>query len=285
MPIDPQLAIGAELGEVSFSWSSSDVMLYHLALGAGTDPVDPRELRYAYERDLRVLPTFATVAATFHATEAPRVSFPGVEIDLAKVVHGTQSVTAHRPIPVAGKATARTRIADVQDKGKAAVIIQETTTLDEHGSPLWTSRSSIFAKGEGGFGGERGSSDRVELPDREPDTVLDTPTLPQQALLYRLCGDRNPLHVDPEFAGAAGFDVPILHGLCTYGVVAKAVTDAVLDGDVTRVGTFSAKFAGVVLPGETLRTRIWEDNGRYLLTTTAVDRDAPVLADTVLAPA
>jgi acyl dehydratase len=284
MPIDPQVAIGAELGEVTFSWTASDVLLYHLALGAGAPPTDPRELRYAYERDLRVLPTFATVAATFHATEPPAVSFPGVEIDLAKIVHGTQSITAHGPIPVAGKAVSRTRIADVLDKGKAAVIIQETETVSEDGSPLWTARSSIFARGEGGFGGERGSSDRVEIPDREPDTVVDTPTLPQQALLYRLCGDRNPLHSDPEFAAAAGFDAPILHGLCTYGVVAKAVTDAVLDGDATKVGSFSAKFAGIVLPGETLRTSIWSEGGRYLVTTTSLDRDAPVLSDTVLVP-
>ncbi|WP_158882854.1 MaoC/PaaZ C-terminal domain-containing protein [Amycolatopsis anabasis] len=285
MPIDPEVAIGAELGEVTFSWTASDVLLYHLALGAGGNPTDPHELRYAYERDLRVLPTFATVAATFHNSEPPKVSFPGLEIDLAKVVHGTQSVTAHRPIPPEGKATSRTRIADVLDKGKAAVVIQETETIAADGSPLWTARSSIFARGEGGFGGKRGSSERVEPPAREPDAVIDTPTLPQQALLYRLCGDRNPLHADPEFARAAGFDVPILHGLCTYGVVAKAVTDAVLDADVTRVGTFSAQFAGIVLPGETLRTTVWREADRLVLTTTSVERDTPVLTNATLIPA
>jgi acyl dehydratase len=286
VPIDPERAIGAELGEVSFSWTSSDVLLYHLALGAGANPTDPKELRYAYERDLRVLPTFATVAANLRTFEPPAVTFPGVELDLAKVVHGTQAVTVHRPIPVAGKAVARTRIVDVLDKGKAAVIVNETTVSEPDGSPLWTARSSIFARGEGGFGGRRGSSEKVELPDRGPDTVLDTPTLPQQALLYRLCGDRNPLHADPEFARAAGFDVPILHGLCTYGVVAKAVTDALLDADVTRVASFSARFAGIVVPGETLRTRVWRDGSRLLITTTSLDRDdAPVLGDTVLTTA
>ena len=285
MPIDPDVAIGAELDELSFAWTSSDVLLYHLALGAGARPVDSRELRYTYERDLRVLPTFATVAANLRVYEPPAVSFPGIEIDLAKVVHGTQAVTVHRPIPVEGKAVARTRIVDVQDKGKAAVIVNETSVTSEDGSPLWTARSSIFARGEGGFGGSRGTSSRVELPEREPDAVIDTPTLPQQALLYRLCGDRNPLHVDPEFARSAGFDVPILHGLCTYGVVAKAVTDALLDADVTRVGSFSARFAGIVLPGETLRTRVWRTDEGLVLTTTAVERDAPVLADAVLTPA
>ncbi|SFB46113.1 Acyl dehydratase [Amycolatopsis marina] len=283
MPIDPSIAIGAELDEVKFGWTPSDVLLYHLALGAGADPTDPRELRYAYERDLRVLPTFATVAANLRVFEPPSVSFPGVEVDLAKVVHGRQSVTVHHPIPVTGEAVARSRITDVLDKGKAAVVVQRTDVTDDSGTPLWTAESSIFARGEGGFGGERGTSDRVELPERDPDVVVDTPTLPQQALLYRLCGDRNPLHADPGFARGAGFDAPILHGLCTYGIVAKAVTDALLDADVTRIRSWSAKFAGIVLPGETLRTRIWRDGDTLLVTTTAPDRDeAPVLSDAVL---
>ncbi|MER6900236.1 MaoC family dehydratase N-terminal domain-containing protein, partial [Amycolatopsis sp. NPDC000740] len=202
MPIDPAVAIGADLGEVSFAWTPSDVLLYHLAVGAGADPVAERELRYTYERDLRVLPTFATVAANLRTFEPPALKFPGVDVDLAKVLHGKQEIELHRPIPVEGKAVARTRIADVFDKGKAAVLVQETEVADESGAPLWTARSSIFARGEGGFGGERGPSDKIEWPEREPDAVLDVPTLPQQALLYRLCGDRNPLHADPAFAEA-----------------------------------------------------------------------------------
>lgn len=282
MPIDPELAIGADLGAQKFAWTASDVLLYHLSLGAGANPTDPKELRYAYERDLWVLPTFATVAQNMHTVEAPSVRMPGIDINLAHVVHGTQAVTLHRPIPVEGKAVAQARIVDVQDKGKAAVIVNETTVHDADGAPLWTARSSIFARGEGGFGGSRGNSDKVDLPDRAPDATIDTPTLPQQALLYRLCGDRNPLHADPEFARAAGFDVPILHGLCTYGVVAKAVTDAVLDADVTRVRSFSARFAGIVLPGETLRTQVWQDGPRLLLRTMSVERGTPALSDAVL---
>ncbi|MBB3664991.1 MULTISPECIES: MaoC/PaaZ C-terminal domain-containing protein [Prauserella salsuginis group] len=286
MPIDPDRAIGADLGETTFSWGVSDVLLYHLALGAGSAPTEPRELRYATERDLQVLPTFATVAATIRATEPPAVRFPGIDIDLAKVVHGTQQVVAHRPLPVSGTATAHSRIADVLDKGKAAVIVQETEVTGESGDPLWTARSSIFARGEGGFGGHRGASARIAPPERDPDLLVDVPTLPQQALLYRLCGDRNPLHSDPEFARGAGFDAPILHGLCTYGMVAKAVTDAALDGDVTRVGSWSATFAGIVLPGETLRVRMWHEGGRILVSVTSPDRDdAAVLSDAVLEPA
>ena len=283
MPIDPNVAIGAELGAQSFSWTASDVQLYQLGVGAGAHSLDPRELHYVLEDRLQVLPTFATVAANFHATEAPKVSFPGVEIDLARVVHGRQEVTVHRPIPVAGSATTRTRISDIYDKGKAAVIIQESETVDSEGAPLWTTRSGIFARGEGGFGGERGPSEKIEMPEREPDYVVESPILPQQALLYRLCGDRNPLHADPEFAKAAGFDVPILHGLCSYGVACKAVVDAALDGDTSRVGSFGVRFAGVLLPGETLRTRIWRDGARLLVAASAVERDdAPVLADAVL---
>ncbi|WP_328442515.1 MULTISPECIES: MaoC/PaaZ C-terminal domain-containing protein [unclassified Amycolatopsis] len=278
MPIDPAVAIGAEIGEVSFAWTSSDVLLYHLALGAGPD-----ELRYTYERDLVVVPTFATVAANLRVFEPPAVSFPGVEVDLAKVLHGKQEITLHRPIPVEGKAVARSRVADVHDKGKAAVIIQEVDVTSADGSPLWTARSSIFARGEGGFGGSRGPSDRIDWPTRDPDVVIETPTLPQQALLYRLCGDRNPLHADPSFAAAAGFPRPILHGLCTYGVVARVLINEFLDGDVSRVGSFATKFAGVVFPGETLRIRVWRGDDRLLVSASAVDReDAPVLADTVL---
>ena len=285
MPIDPALAVGADLGELAFGWTPSDVLLYHLGLGAGADPVDERELRYTYEDGLRVIPTFATVAANLRTFEPPKLNFPGVDIDLAKVLHGKQEIELHRPIPVEGKAVARTRIVDVFDKGKAAVLVQQTEVTADGGDPLWTARSSIFARGEGGFGGERGPSDRIAWPDREPDAVLETPTLPQQALLYRLCGDRNPLHADPAFARAAGFDRPILHGLCTYGVVAKSLIDAFLDGDPARVRTFSTKFAGVVFPGERLRTRVWREDGRLLVTTTAPEReDAPVLSDTVLVP-
>jgi len=272
MPIDPAVAVGAELPEIKFSWSESDVLLYHLALGA-------TELRYVYEQGLRVLPTFGVVAPRFHETAPPAVSFPGVDIDLARVLHGTQEITVHSPLPAEGEAVLRTRIADVWDKGKAAVIVQESTAVTPDGTALYTTRSSIFARGEGGFGGDRGPSGKVEVPSRAPDFVIDTPTLPQQAYLYRLCGDRNPLHADPEFAVRAGFDAPILHGLCTYGVVCKAVIDAMLDGP-EQVSSFGAKFAGVVFPGEALTTRVWRDGPRLVLTTFAGDR--PVLADAVL---
>jgi acyl dehydratase len=277
MPIDPHVAVGAELPPVEFSWTESDVLLYHLAVGAGRASTDRDELRWVTEGGDRVLPTFATVAATFHADEPPRVSFPGVDIDLAAVVHGSQQVEVHAPIPRSGAGVTVTRIAEVMDKGSAAVIVQESTTTTPDGAPLWTARSSIFAKGEGGFGGERGTSRPAWTPDREPDHTVDVPTLPQQALLYRLCGDRNPLHSDPDFAARAGYDAPILHGLCTYGITCKAVSDTFSDAGA--VESFEAKFAGILTPGETLRIRLWRNGSTVHGQVTSVERaDAPVLS-------
>jgi acyl dehydratase len=272
VPIDPSVAVGAELPVQEFSWTSSDVLLYHLALGAGAAPTDPRELRYTTEKDLQVLPTFAVVAQSVHVFEPPRVEYPGISIDLAKVLHGAQRVDVHRPLPTSGNARAASRVKGVYDKGSAAVIETETSVTDLDGTPLWTNTSNIFARGEGGFGGDRGPSGPSAPPQREPDAVIVTPTLPQQALWYRLLGDRNPLHSDPEFAAAAGFPAPILHGLCTYGIVGKAVVDELLAGDATRVGGYGARFTGIVFPGETLRTSVWREDGRFVLATTVDER-------------
>ncbi len=291
MPIDAQKAIGAELPERSFAWTESDVLLYHLAVGAGSAPgdqTDAKALRYTLDDDrLQVLPSFGIVAPTFHETEAPTLDLPGCDIDLANVLHGSQEIVVHRPLPTAARATVRTRISDVWDKGKAAVIVQEGNAVDEAGEPLFTTRSSIFVRGEGGWGGDRGPSSKVELPGREPDADTSYATTPQQAMLYRLCGDRNPLHADPAFAAAAGFPAPILHGLCSYGIVLRCVVDALLGADTAAVGSFTARFAGVVFPGETIRVRAWDEGEQVLVSATITgpqpERDgAPVLADAVL---
>ncbi|MFY9337437.1 MAG: MaoC family dehydratase, partial [Mycobacterium sp.] len=175
---------------------------------------------------------------------------------------------------------------DIWDKGKAAVLVSRTEVTDLDGNPLWTLRRSIFARGEGGFGGGRGPSTPNTTPDRDPDVVTDIAILPQQALLYRLCGDRNPLHSDPGFAAAAGFPRPILHGLCTYGMTCKALVDTLLDADAARVVSYGARFAGVVFPGETIRANVWRDGDRYVGVVTAPDReDATVLSDVTLVSA
>ena len=279
MPINPDIAMGASLPPLEFSWTATDVQLYNLALGAGADPMNPRELSYLTDHKPQVLPTFGCVAATFHDTEPPRVSWPGVEIDLARILHASEQVTVPGPVPPSGTARWTSRIVDLWDKGKAAVIVTESAVVGIDGTPLWTQRRSIFARGEGGFGGERGPSASVAAPERAADLEVELPTLPQQALLYRLCGDRNPLHSDPEFAAAAGFPRPILHGLCTFGMACKAIVDACLDGDASRVGSYGARFAGVVFPGEILRARIWRVDRGFVATVTAPGRqDAAVLS-------
>jgi acyl dehydratase len=276
MPIDPSVAIGAEVGTTEFSWAESDVLLYQLAIGA-------TDLSYTLETaGLQVLPSFGVVVPTFHATDPPPLDLPGCDINLAQVVHGSQSISVTGPIPTSGSASVTTRISDVWDKGKASVIWQEGVATSASGEELWTTRSSIFVRGEGGWGGDRGSSTPVTLPDREPDLDTAYDVLPQQALLYRLCGDRNPLHADPDFAQAAGFPAPILHGLCSYGIVLRQLTDGLLDGDASRVGSFGVKFAGVVFPGETIRTRAWREDDRIVASATVDDR--PVLSDVLLTP-
>jgi acyl dehydratase len=289
MPIDPDAAIGATVGETSFSWTPSDVLLYHLAIGAGSRPgdsVDPAALRWTTEgAGLQVLPSFGVVVPTFHQTDPPPLDLPGCDINLSQVVHGSQAIAVHAPLPTAGSATVRTTLTDVWDKGRAAVIWQEGVATSESGEELWTTRSSIFVRGEGGWGGDRGASEAVELPDRAPDAHTTYDITPQQALLYRLCGDRNPLHSDPDFAKLAGFPAPILHGLCSYGITLRELTAALLDSDATRVAGFAVKFTGVVFPGERLRIRGWHEDGQVVgeATVSGGDRDgAPVLGDVVL---
>ena len=286
MPIDADVALAAELEPIEFSWVSSDIQLYHLGLGAGADPMDRRELRYLVDDTPQVLPTFGNVAATFHATKPPTVQFPGIDIELSKVLHASERVEVPAPLPPSGSARAVTRFTDIWDKGKAAVIWSETTVSAPDGTLLWTQRRSIFARGEGGFGGERGPSSSDAAPDRSPDLEVEVPILPQQALLYRLCGDRNPLHSDPEFAAAAGFPQPILHGLCTYGMTCKAITDALLDGDAGAVAAYGARFSGVAYPGETLKVGIWKESGLFLASVVAPSRDnVVVLSGVELLPA
>lgn len=250
--VDPERALAAPPRSRTLHWEHKDVLLYHLALGAG-----PGQPHYTLEDRLRVLPSFATVAGGVDVLGA--LDVPGVDVDRAAVLHGSQDLTSHRPPPPSGTARSRTRITEVLDKGGAAVFGVTTEVADDAG-PLWTSRSRLFARGAGGFGGARGASlVPVPLPDRAPDAERTVRLREDAALLYRLCGDWNPLHADPDFAARAGFDRPILQGLCTYGTTLRLLVDALLDGRPERVRRYAARFAGVVYPGELLRVRMWED--------------------------
>ncbi|MFE1440789.1 MaoC/PaaZ C-terminal domain-containing protein [Streptomyces sp. NPDC058739] len=283
MPIDAAKALAAEPRSGEIAWTAKDVLLYHLGIGAGLPATDPDELRYTLESRLHVLPSFATVAGSGAPGVISGLSLPGVEVDLARVLHGGQVLTVHRPIPAAGEATTTSSLAAVYDKGKAAILVLRTDVADADG-PLWTNDAQIYVRGEGGWGGDRGPDTRMAPPAGRPDRVLERTVREDQALLYRLSGDWNPLHADPDFAKTAGFDRPILHGLCTYGITLKAAVDTLLGGEVTRVRSYATRFAGVVFPGETLRIRLWaQDGGVVRAEVTAVERsDAPVLTDTVV---
>jgi acyl dehydratase len=279
MPIDPTAATSSAPRQAKLAWGPDDVLLYHLAVGAGVPPTDQAELRYVTEPEPAVLPSFAVVVPTLRTATIPRMNWPGIDIDLRKILHGSQRIEVHRPLPAAAEAVAADRVAAVHDKGSAAVLVLETAVTGTGGEPLWTATSRIFARGEGGFGGERGDSVKIGFPERAPDAVFDAATLPQQALLYRLLGDRNPLHNDPETAVASGFPRPILHGLCTYGIVLKRTVAELLGNDPAQVRAYEGVFTGVLFPGETLRTSAWREGDRIVLSTTVPDRaDAAVLS-------
>jgi len=271
MPIDVVKALTAEPSVRTLSWTPRDVLLYHLSVG-----VRPDDLTYTYERDLQVLPTFAMVAGQGISTgtrPAASLDLPGVDVDLRRVLHAGQALTVHAPLPSSESARLVSRIADVFDKGKAAVVEYESAASTPDGSPLWTSRMRIWLRGEGGFGGPAGPASPARPPSREPDLVVDARTDPGQALLYRLNGDLNPIHADPAFAKAAGLDRPILHGLASYGILAGTVVDRLLDGDSTRLRGLAVRFAGVLHPGETMRIAAWRDGSRLSLSATCPERD------------
>ncbi len=276
MPIDLERVLGASLPETVATWDPDRVILYHLGVGAGVPATDPGELAYTYEAGLHVLPSFATIPS--FASMMGIAAVPGFDVDLALLLHGEQDVVLHRPIPVSASVVNRGRVVAIYDKGTAAVGVVEIESSDAaSGEVFFTNRSSLFLRGEGGFGGDPGPSAGVDLPFRPPDHVVESPTLPAQALLYRLSGDRNPLHADPAFAALAGFDRPILHGLCSFGIVCKAAVDVGLGGRVESVRRYAGRFAGVVFPGEAIVTSIWDEGDRLLLAAVTRERETPVL--------
>jgi acyl dehydratase len=280
MPINPDKVLGAELGGGTFSWEGDDVILYHLGVGAGVPATDPNELQYTYEGQLKVLPTYA-VQPVF-GTIAGAVMVEGMAVNPMMILHGEQAITLHKPLPTRCTVTNTGRITEVHDKGKGALVVAETESRDPGGDLLFTNRFGLFIRGEGGFGGDGGPAPGNAAPDREPDLVVESPTLPQQAALFRLSGDKNPLHIDPAFSAMGGYDTPILHGLCSYGIVCKAVVDHALDGDVAAVGRYEARFAGVLFPGETIVTSMWREDGKVLVAAHCKERGTPVISNAAI---
>jgi acyl dehydratase len=276
--IDTAAVAGIVISEARVAWTPHDVLLYQLGIGAGASPTDPRDLRFAYEKDLRVLPSYST--ALGYRAGANFRSVAGLHADKAVVLHGQQRIELSGPIPVEGEVTYQNRIANVYDKGSGALVVLESEATDATtGRFLFRGLAGLFFKGPGfgGYGGDRGPSERIERPDRAPDLEDRYATLPQQALLYRLCGDRNPLHVDPDVARKAGYDRPILHGLCTFGMVCRAVVERVLDGDPASVRAYETRFVGHVFPGEAVTLAVWREGGRVIVDARSEERDTPVL--------
>jgi acyl dehydratase len=257
-----------------FAWSDKDAMLYALGIGLGSDPLNQQELPFVYENGLKAVPTLATIIAFNTRLLA------GAGLNFAMVVHGEQFVQWPRTLPPEGETLADSRVAAVYDKGpKGAVLIVETVLKDPAGGePFAILRSSVFARGDGGFGGPSdGEAPPHQIPDRAPDQSLDFPTRPDQALIYRLSGDRNPLHADPNFAKAVGFPRPILHGLCTYGVTCRAMLQAYTDFDPAPIRSHQARFSAPVFPGETITVDLWRDGDVVSFQARVKDREALVI--------
>jgi acyl dehydratase len=274
-------AVGASGQPAQHSWTSTDCLLYALGVGAGSVDSTGFELAFTTENSTGVaqlvLPTFVSIVGRgTRSGQRPedserggsssgghQVAFEYGTFDPAMLVHGEQSIALHRPIPPQGEVTTTTTVSGIYDKGSGALVVMSSQSLDANdGTPLFSTSSSLFIRGEGGFGGPRGPENNVgPMPEREPDHVVTYETRADQALLYRLSGDRNPLHSDPVFAKRAGFDRPILHGLCTYGFTGRALLHTLCGSDPARFGSMSARFTRPVDPGDSLDVAIWLDEG------------------------
>ncbi|PAY08534.1 3-alpha,7-alpha,12-alpha-trihydroxy-5-beta-cholest-24-enoyl-CoA hydratase [Bradyrhizobium sp. UFLA03-84] len=260
MPINYPAVLNLKTNSAPYSWSDREVMLYALGIGMGSDPLNEKELQFVNEafatpKPLKVIPTFASVCVWG--------ARPGI-IDLNRVmiVDAERDITFHKPIPVMASVTADARVRGVYDKGKekGAIIQNEIVVRDGTGEKIVTIVSSTFARGDGGFGGpSKGEGEPHRVPRRAPDGSIDIPIRPDQSLIYRLSGDRNPLHSDPEFARRGGFPRPILHGMCTYGLTCRAVLATYAGYDPSAFRRHRARFSAPVFPGETITINLWKD--------------------------
>jgi acyl dehydratase len=278
MPIVYETLKNFDIPEVTQTITPRDTILYALSVGLGTDPMDQRQLDFVYERRLKAMPAMANVLAYAGFWLAD----PRTGVDAVRLVHGEQSMILHGTLPVQGTLRAKTRVRDIIDRGpeKGALLYSGREIFSADGVKLATIEGTTFLRGDGGFGGPSGPVRQPHpTPERAPDLVVDLPTRPEQALLYRLNGDHNPLHIDPAVAAKAGFERPILHGLCTFGVVAHALLRACCDYDPGKFGRMDMRFSAPVFPGETIRTEIFHEPGGAAFRARVVERDVIVGAN------
>jgi acyl dehydratase len=264
MPIDYEKLKNLKIPEVEHHYGPRDCILYALGLGFGQDPMNEDELAFVYEKNIKALPTYALV----QAYSAYWLRRPELGITWTHVVHGEQGVVLHEPVAPEGAVVGRTSIVDVVDKGegKGALIYSQREIIDlATGRPLATLRQTTFCRADGGFGGPKDGKREAHphaLPERAPDLTCDLPTRPETALVYRLSGDVNPLHAEPDFAKAAGFPRPILHGLASFGVAGHAILKTVCGYDPAKITAMKGRFSAPVFPGETIRTEMWQENSK-----------------------
>ena len=276
MALDYDTLMSKVQTDLPFSYTDADSMLYALSVGMGTDPLDERELPFVYEQGapLKTVPTLATALV-------PEMFPVGLGWDYSQILHSEQRLRLYRPLPPAADLLINKRVAGAYDRGPklgALILLEAEGRLASDDTVVFNMGCSIVARGDGGFGGPRGRGIPPHRPPRrEPDLSCDISTREDQALLYRLTGDRNPLHADPSQARAVGFDRPILHGLCTFGVACKAVLQTICDYDYTLIEEFDARFSAPVLPGDTITTDMWQDGNVVSFTCSVKERDAVVL--------
>jgi len=275
-------AIGTELEPTTYSYNERDVAIYALGIGAPVDPLDQDELKFVYELSglgFQVFPTFAVVFSYEFNRNIPRGDIAGIKFNPMMAVHGEQFLHVFRPLPTAATVTSTITIADIFDKGSGLLMVIDITSRLANDEKLAMARHSLFFRGLGGFGGERGPSAKQVLPERAPDSIHEERTRDTQALLYRLAGDDNPLHADPPMAAIGHYEKPILHGLCTMSFAARAILKRCGDNDPSRFDSISVRFSRHVFPGDTLVTEMWCDNeGEIHFQTRVKERDVVVLS-------
>ena len=278
MTINPEKLLNRDFDNIRHTYTEKDCILYALGVGMGLDPLDEECLKFVYEDELKILPSQSVIMAHpgFWAKEED------TGIDWVKVLHAGQEIIFHNPLPTAATVEAATWITEVTDKGEkiGALINSERVVRDVNtDTNICTLGTTILARGDGGVGGDRRVS--VSKPDvipmSDPDVICDLPTLPQQALLYRLSGDFNPLHASPNIAKNAGFKAPILHGLCTFGIMSHALVKTCCDYDPNRFKRMRLRFSAPVYPGETIRTEIWRDGNEIAFRCRSLEQDKVVI--------